>query len=259
MAKFSASLLWFSFRDDADCLLESVRAARHHAPDAPRVVAMDAGAPLPLDVQARLRDEGCQVETDFVDRQTNLNGIEHWLHQMDWMTAAGDVQDAQSWVVKIDSDTLLNAPLATWLGEAGPVHEAVCAWQPKWWFQGPCYALRATAARQIRDAVAARPERVAACAPKYREDETTGHALAGVYGPASILALPGGHSSTLFHGLQIAHYDYRMWPDFAIYSAFRTLHFGNRAELPPHMPDAVRRHTAAATMRRYLNEAGLPP
>lgn len=261
MPHFKATLLWFAYGPDAACLIQSVRAALHHAPDSPRVIAQDVAKPLPLDVQDQLRALGCQVETDFCDRQGNLNGLAHFAHQLEWMEAASHSMpaDAQRWVVKIDCDTLINAPLATWIGEAGPIHDAVCAVQPTWWFQGPCYAVRAESLPPLRRHLAAHPQALGECAPKYQEDRCMGHLLSATFGPQSILALPGGHSSTLFHGLQIAHFDYRTWPSFATYEAFRTLHFGNRSSLPNQMPDPVRRASAGETMRRYCDEIGIPP
>lgn len=259
MPPFSATLLWFAFAPDAACLLQSVRSARYHAPDSPRIIAQDHSHPLPLDVQAELRGLGCQLETDFVDREGNLNGLAHFTHQLDWLAAAGSPADAQNWVVKIDCDTILNAPLGSWIGEAGPIHEAVCAVQPTWWFQGPCYAVRAAALPTLRRHLADHPQALGDCAPKFQEDRCMGHLLAAAFGPSAILALPGGHSSTLFHGLQIAHFDYRHWPPFATYEAFRTLHFGNRASLPDQMRDSVRRLAAAEAMRRYCDAIGLPP
>lgn len=250
----SATLLWFSFRDDAECLLQSVRAARHWAPEARRVIAQDHAAPLPLTIQAQLRDWGCEVETDFQDRARNLNGLEHFAGQLNWLVEAGRMAQ---WVVKIDSDTLLNAPLEDWLEPDSP-HTAVCAWQPGWWFQGPCYALRAAALPGLRDHLAAHPQCLRECAPGYPEDMSMGHLITAAHGPAAVLALPGGHRSTLFHGTQISHYDFQHWPAFDLYAPFRIIHFGNRNQLPPHMPDSTRRLTAAHTMEAFLDHRGVP-
>lgn len=255
----SATLLWFTFAGDSACLLQSVRAARNIAPDCHRLIAMEAARPLPLDLQSHLRGMGCQVETDFCDRANNLNSLAHFKHQLEWMAAAGNPDDAQSWVVKIDSDTILNQHPFTWLSQAGPVHTAVCAWQPTWWFQGPAYGIRAADLPGLGRAVAETPQIIGEMADlDYPEDLTMGHLVAAVHGAASILQLSGGDTSTLFHGEQIAHYDYRRWPAFEVYEAFRVLHFGNRTCLPLGMPDAVKRLTVARVMERYLDWRQLP-
>lgn len=251
----TAALIWFTFRDDAACLEQSVRAARHHAPEARRIIAQQASAPLPMDVQARLREAGCQIETDFVDRQGNLRGLEHFAHQLDWFAAAGEGAD---WLIKIDSDTVVNAPLESWLGQAGPEHTAVCGWQPTWWFQGPCYAIRPARLPALRDHLAAHQQCLRECAPHWPEDPCLAHLVVNCDGPAAILALPGGDPSTLFTGWQIAHFDFRHWPAFDFYRDFRTVHFGNRTQLPKDMPDPVRRLTAARTMSAFLDATGVP-
>lgn len=256
MSHPTATLIWFAFRDDADCLVQSVRAARHHAADSRRIIAQDAAAPLPPEIQAQLKELGCKVESDFVDRAGNLNGAAHFEHQLEWFAASGGHAD---WVVKIDCDTVINAPLSSWLPLAEPSHIAVCALQPTWWFQGCCYAVRAAALPNLRHHLAAHPQALRECAPKFPEDTCLGHLITSAHGPKAILALPGGHASTLFHGLQIAHYDYQTWPPFETYAPFRTLHFGNRTALPKHMPDPVRRQAVAQTMTRYLDQAGIPP
>ena len=263
MRPLSFSLIWFSFREDADCLLQSVRSARHHAPASPRLIVQDAAHPLPLEVQAQLRGMDCQVESDFVERGGNLNGLDHFAHQLAWLDAAASrattPDPSAGWVVKIDSDTVLNGPLESWIGEASADTAAVCAVQPTWWFQGPCYAVQASRLAYLRGYLADHPQALRECAPKYPEDTCLGHLIAAAYGPKSILALPGGHSSTLFQGLQISHYDLAKWPPFDLYEAFRIVHFGNRGSLPPHMPDSVRRLTAAGVMKRYLDHTGLAP
>lgn len=255
----SATLLWFTFRDDAECLLQSVRAARHWAPDSRRVIVQDHAALLPYAVQTALTDLGCEVHTQATDRNGNLNGRDHFDGQLWWMTVASFRHDAEPsrWVIKIDSDTLLNAPLHSWL-DLDKGHTAICAWQPTWWFQGPCYAVRTTALPALREHLAAHPQCLRECGPKFPEDTCMGHLITHANGPKSILSLPGGHTSTLFTGHQIASYNYHTWPDFTLFEPFRTLHFGNRDQLPPHMPGPTRRLTAAHTMEAFLDWRGVP-
>jgi len=254
-----ATLLWFTFRADADCLLQSVRAARHWAPDSRRIIVQDHSAPLPHVVQTALADLGCEIHTQATDRAGNLNGRDHFQTQLWWMQAAAFRLEEEPcpWVIKIDSDTLLNADPHTWLALAEG-HTAICAWQPTWWFQGPCYAIRAAALPALRDHLAAHPQAIRECAPKFPEDTCMGHLITHAYGPKSILALPGGHHSTFFTGHQIASYNYQTWPDFTLFEPFRTLHFGNRDQLPPHMPDPTRRLTAARTMQAFLDCYNVP-
>lgn len=255
----SATLLWFTFRDDADCLLQSVRSARHWAPDSRRVIVQDHAALLPYTVQTDLTNLGCELHTQTTDRNGNLNGRDHFTQQLWWMesaAAATGLEQPSRWVIKIDSDTLLNYPLHTWL-EPDHGHTAICAWQPTWWFQGPCYAVQFAALPALRDYLAEHPQAISGCGPKFPEDTCMAHLITAANGPKSIRALPGGHSSTLFSGNQIASYNYQTWPDFAQYEPFRTLHFGNRDQLP-HMPDPTRRLTAARTMQAFLDWRGVP-
>lgn len=254
----SSALVWFTFAADEGCLLQSIRAARHHAPDSPRMVIMDAAAPFHSKTVTALRESGTLCLKDHTAREGNLNGLA-WLDAQLIRLHHASSRVGTEWAIKIDSDTLLNSPPSSWLQYAAPEHQAVCAWQPKWWFQGSCYALRAAAPQALRDHLAARPQAIASLAPKYPEDTAVANLLTDLHGPASILALAGGSASTLFKGQQIAHYNFHSWPAFDLYHAFRIVCFGNRHSLPPQMPDAVRRHTAARTMQAFLDAAGVPP
>lgn len=254
----TSALVWFTFALDEACLLQSIRAARHHAPESPRVVVADSAAPIRPETVAALRLSGTQCLEDCAARAGNLNGREWLVAQLSRLGDAGSLPGVD-WVIKIDSDTLLNAPPSSWLQYASRDHQAVCAWQPKWWFQGSCYALRATTPQALRDHLAACPQVLASLAPKYPEDTAVANILTDLHGPASILALAGGSASTLFKGEQIAHYNFHSWPAFEGYRPFRVVCFGNRHSLPPQMPDAVRRHTAARTMQAFLDAAGVPP
>lgn len=254
----TSALVWFTFGPDEGCLLQSIRAARHHAPDSPRIVVMDHAATLRTATVAALESTGTLVIGDSTRREGNLNGL-GWLDvQLRYLKDSASTPGIE-WAIKIDSDTLLNAPPSSWLQYAAPDHMAVCAWQPKWWFQGSCYALRAAAPQALRDHLAAHPQILRELAPKYPEDTAVANLLTGLYGPPSILALAGGSASTLFKGEQIAHYNFHSWPAFDHYRPFRVVCMGNRCSLPPQMPDAVRRHTAARTMQAFLDAAGVPP
>lgn len=258
----TSALVWFTFSLDEGCLLQSVRAARYHAPESHRIVVMDHAAPIRISTAAALEATGTYVLGDDTPRSGNLNGLDWVKAQLRYLSDAAR-RPGIEWAIKIDCDTLLNAQPSSWLQYATPDHQAVCAWQPKWWFQGSCYALRAAAPQALRDHLAAvpqgLPQLVAQLGPKFPEDVTTANLLTSLYGPASILALAGGSVSTLFKGEQIAHYNFHSWPAFEHYRAFRLVCFGNRHSLPPQMPDAVRRHTAARTMQAFLDAAGVPP
>lgn len=248
------TLIWFSFSADESCLLQSLRAARHHAPDCRRLVISDGAFPLSEEARQQFQEDGITHWASGTDRRGNLNGLVWLARQWDWLSTIASTD----WIVKIDSDTILNDHPQSWLQYARPNHAAVCAWQPTWWFQGPCYALRAAIPQTLRDHLAAHPQSLEHLAPRYPEDVCTAHTIAAVHGPAAILALPGGSQSTLFQGRQIAHYSYKLWPDFGQYADFKTIHFGNRKSLPPQMPDAIRRHTAARTMAAYLDSQSIP-
>jgi hypothetical protein len=145
------AFIWFTWGPDADCLRESVESVKAAAPDAPLHVRFDPDAPLPSALIWDLTAAGVVVRPSEGPHGGNLNGEAHVLRQLTEMV--GTCILGVDWVVKVDADTTLHG--MDWLPDAPNLAAAGFQGGPASPWAGPCYALSAALARQLREAFAA--------------------------------------------------------------------------------------------------------
>src|SRR5690606_33343619 len=102
-----------------------------------------------------------------------------------------------------------------WLRSAQPHHAAACFLQSNWFFQGPCYALRASAIPAMLDLLEHRPAVIAHMEPKVPEDCATAALATAAYGPHAIHSVPGWPG-----GNGIAHWQFKFGAEFDLVAPF---------------------------------------
>lgn len=243
----------FTFRDDGPAAVQAARSVdkcglRHY-------VVEDAAAPLAREDREAIGNQGAVVLMSTYARGGNLNGEANLVGQMQTFAAVASMHQADTgkpvgWVIKLDSDTVLRR--VDWLAAADPALEAAVAFQCGGnWFAGPCYAVAAQWLDRM-DAYlrAGAPELAPLQAKRYPEDVTTAWLAAAVAGAAGVRTIQGWPAGDGFAGWQ---YKPDVRPDD--YWRYAAVSFGNRQQLPPQMPVAVKRLEAARAMARFLENA----
>lgn len=252
--KDTTTAVWFTFRDDESCLIESIRSVRACAPWMPLAVFEDAAARLSPDVTEALQAAGVRVDCTGTARHGNLRGEDWVRNQLQRMAEIGGS------ILKIDADTVLCG--LDWL-DLVPQAMAVGAVQmgdgkerPGAWFQGACYLLRPRAAEEALSHMrwqqsGGEKESWPESLKEWPEDLSVAELLMRRHGPLAVYCARGYP-----HGNQIAHYRHGIEPDLTRYLGFNVVSFGARDALPG--PPRARRALAADTMRRFCDLSKMP-
>lgn len=244
------AFLWFTFAGDADCLRASLESIHRISPAATRHVRYDPEQPLPPDLIWECTQAGIDIRPSSGPHGGNLNGRDHLERQLD---ALADAAPAGGWIVKIDSDVVIQSMdwLMPVLSAPNPFG-AVGFWANKPKPQplcGPCYALRADVPRRLRQTLAAPPQAL----PFYEkmpEDHCVSTLLDATLEKGEIARIASWPQVPWFAGFQ---YQETFEDNAGVLDSYRTISivtFGNRSMLTG--TDAEKRAQTALQMWSLL-------